>query len=174
MIMTETEFVYTTYIRSTPEKVWNAIVTPEFTRQYWGHELISDWKKGSRWESIPNGGECSSNVVGEILEATPPTRLVMTWLPSGKENDAFEHSRVTFEIEAIIDDTIQDEALQKMVRLNVIHDKLKDGSIMSGKIQIGWPRVLASMKTLLETGTALSTWACLKSSCSTAEKAGVA
>ncbi len=144
--MTHTEFVYTTYIKTTPEKVWNAITNPEFSRQYFGSELVSDWKKGSKWQSISNDKDACKMVVGEIIESLPPKRLVMTWHHPEDEMDKSEHSRVTFEIETIED----------MVRLNVIHDRLKAGSDMARGIAVGWPLVLSCLKSLLETGKALN------------------
>jgi uncharacterized protein YndB with AHSA1/START domain len=146
--MSTTEFVYTTYIKSTPQIVWNAITSPEFTRQYWNVELKSDWKTGSKWKGLASdGGDCVKQ--GEILKSTPPNHLIMTWVSPEDEADKTEHSRVTFEIAAIGD----------MVRLNVIHDRLKAGSVMAGRIAQGWPRVLSSLKSMLESGKPLDTWA---------------
>jgi uncharacterized protein YndB with AHSA1/START domain len=146
--MASSEFVYTTYIKSTPQKVWNGITSPEFTRQYWNVELKSDWKKGSAWKSLScDGGDCTMQ--GEILESAPPKRLVITWVRPEDAADKAEHSRVTFEIEAIKD----------MARLSVIHDRLKAGSVMADRIAQGWPRVLSSLKSMLETGKPLDTWA---------------
>lgn len=147
--MTNTEFVYATYIKTTPEKLWDAITNPEFSRQYWVDGIVSDWKKGSKWRHIVSDNNSTCTIGGEILESVPHKRLVMTWADSTDTADISQHSRVTFEIEPFGD----------MVRLNVIHGNLKTGSIMAGKISIGWPRVLSSMKFLLETGTALDTWA---------------
>jgi len=145
--MTNSEFVYTTYIKTTPEKVWTAITTSEFTRQYWGVEIFSDSKKGSKWESFMNGEKQAVAVSGEILEAKPPRRLVLSWSKFADSDPG--HSRVTFEIDEVGD----------MVRLNVIHDNLKAGSVTAQRISVGWPRVLSSMKSLLETGKPLDTWA---------------
>lgn len=146
--MTTTEFVYTTYIRTTPEKVWTAITNPEFCRQYWAHFNVSDWKKGSTWQHI-SAEHGNALIVGEVLEVLPPNRLVLSWVSPGDTAPKSEHSRVTFEITTIED----------MVCLNVIHSNLKVGSDMAGKIANGWPRVLSSMKSLLETGTPLNTMA---------------
>lgn len=147
--MSKTEFVYTTYIKTTPEKLWGAITNPEFSRQYWVEGIVSDWKKGSKWQHIVGDNNPTCTIGGEILESVPHKRLVMTWADATDPDDIHQHSRVTFEIEKIGD----------MVRLNVIHGNLKTGSIMAGKISIGWPRVLSSMKSFLETGVALDTWA---------------
>ena len=148
--MKSNEFVYTTYIRTTPEKVWSAITNPEFCRQYWVHVNISDWKKGSKWQHM-NESTKACMVEGEILESVPPKRLVMTWAEPGSKAKA---SRVTFEIEKV-DDT---------VKLNVIHVDLEGE--MAGKVSKGWPLVLSSMKTFLETNKALNTWGLKQPSCS--------
>jgi uncharacterized protein YndB with AHSA1/START domain len=143
--MTKPDFIYTTYIKTTPEKLWTAITNPEFTRQYWGHDNVSDWKKGSEWKHIDRKND-HTKIIGKVLESNPPKRLVLTWAdPADKADD----SRVTFEIDAIED----------MVRLNVIHGGFKDDSIMATRIVGGWPRVLSSLKTFLESGKALDTWA---------------
>ena len=132
------DFIYTTYIKTTPEKVWQAITNPEFARQYWVNENISDWKKGSEWKHVTTEG--SVKVVGKILESNPPKRLVMTW--AAPENKADE-SQVAFDL-AVVDD---------LVRLDVVHTKLS--ADMGSKVSGGWPLVLSSMKTFLETGKAL-------------------
>lgn len=133
------EFVYTTYIKSTPEKVWNAIINPEFTRQYWGHQNVSDWKKGSKWHMMSSDDKATVFVAGEVIESSPPKRLVLTW---ADPSDATDTSRVTYELEPIAD----------MVRLSIVHGNFKAGSDMPHKIGGGWPMVLSSMKSFLETG----------------------
>lgn len=138
--------VYQTYIRSTPKKTWDAITKPEFARQYWaGIGNVSDWKKGSKWDHVAKNEEVW--ITGEVLESTPPTRLVISWVDP---DDLKEKSRVTFEIEAMND----------LVCLTVTHDKFKDGSKMAGKVAGGWPRVLSSMKSFLETGKGLNVFKC--------------
>ena len=140
--MEKPKLVYTTYIRSTPKKTWDAITNPKFTRQYWaGMTNVSDWKKGSRWEH--HNPEKEVWIMGEVVECTPPKRLVLTW---ADPDDLKDKSRVTFEIEAI----------ENQVCLTVTHDKFKDGSKMAEKVSRGWPRVLSSLKSFLETGKGLN------------------
>jgi uncharacterized protein YndB with AHSA1/START domain len=163
--MTSTEFVYTTFIKTTPEKVWSAITNPEFTRQYWGSVNISDWKKGSEWRHFyGEGPERREVMCGTVLESNPPRRLVLSWAKPEEAKDKSNHSRVIFDIEPIED----------MVRLVVTHDELVMGSEMASKISIGWPRVLSSMKTWLETGKALNTWAGQERDCANKAKGAAA
>jgi len=146
--MEKPAFVYVTYIRTTPEKLWQALTDPKFTRQYWGGNAnLSDWKQGSRWEHVKEeekkGGCCTA---GEVLESVPPKRLVLTWADPEHPDDS---SRLTLEIEPVGD----------MVRLNVVHGDFKPGSVMAGKVSFGWPLVLSSMKSFLETGKGIDIWA---------------
>jgi len=141
--MKKPKLVYTTYIRSTPKKTWDAIIKPEFTRQYWGGMAnVSDWKKGSKWQHVAEDDN-DPWILGEVTESTPPKRLVLTWADPDNLKDK---SRVTFEIEAIED----------MVCLTVTHDNFKAGSKMVSKVSGGWPKVLSSLKTFLETGKGLN------------------
>jgi len=142
-------FGYVIYIASTADTVWKALLEGEFTRQYWGHDNVSDWQPGSAWEHRRANASRSVVLLGEVLEATPPRHLVITWAnPEDRDNKA-RHSRVSFDIEPVGD----------MVRLTVTHDQLESGSDMQRKVSQGWPRVLSSLKSLLETGQALNTWA---------------
>jgi uncharacterized protein YndB with AHSA1/START domain len=142
--MASERFVYVTYIASTPQKVWDALLKAEVTRQYWGHENVSDWKPGSRWQHVTADAERRVRVEGEVVEFTPPERLVLTW----RDPAAAERTRVTLTIEQV----------GKKVRLTVLHDELRPGSDMLPKISEGWPRVVSSLKSLLETGKPLDTW----------------
>lgn len=151
--MKNNEFVYTTYIKSTPQKVWDAITSKEFTRQYWVHENISDWKKGSDWKHASQDGKVM--VIGKVIETVPPTLLVLTWADPANLAD---ESTVRFEIQTVAD----------MVRLNVIHGSFKADSTMPGKISQGWPLVLSSLKSYLESGKALDIMAAKITDCSKA------
>ncbi len=157
--MSKSKFVYVTYIAAAPEKVWRALLDGEVTRQYWDHENVSDWKPGSTWKHQRTDEARTVDVVGDVVEVTPPRRLVLTWAqPTDAANKA-KHTRVTFEI-----DVIEGSEPTDMVRLTVTHDELEAGSDMLQKITAGWPRVLCSMKSFLETGRPLRTWAKVKSS----------
>jgi uncharacterized protein YndB with AHSA1/START domain len=145
----KTSFVYVTYIRSTPEKVFEAITQPEIARRYWGHENVSDWKPGSRWEHIRADAERTLQLVGRVVEVTPPSRLVITWANASQADDQDATSRVCFEIAEYED----------MVRLTVTHGELEAGSGMANGIQKGWPIVLSSLKSLLETGQGMDVFA---------------
>jgi uncharacterized protein YndB with AHSA1/START domain len=147
--MAKSTFKYEIYIASTPTKVWKALLEGEFTRQYWGHTNVSDWQVGSQWEHHPTDGSRGVAIVGQVLEAAAPHRLVITWAYPQHRGDRACHSRVTFLIESIAE----------MVRLTIIHDELESDSDMQRKVSAGWPRVLSSLKSLLETGRALDTWA---------------
>jgi uncharacterized protein YndB with AHSA1/START domain len=142
-------FCYVIYIASEAETVWRALLDGEFTRQYWERENVSDWQPGSTWEHRRVVSTRSVAILGEVLEAAPPRRLVITWADPNEIPAKAQRSRVTFEIEPIGD----------MVRLTVTHDQLEAGSEMERKVSHGWPRVLSSLKSLLETGRPLNTWA---------------
>jgi uncharacterized protein YndB with AHSA1/START domain len=140
--MQNPKLVYTTFIRSTPKKTWGAITNPKFTRQYWGEmSNVSDWKRGSKWEHLNPDKEVW--ITGEVVESVPGEKLALTW---ADPDDLKDKSRVTFEIKKMKD----------MVCLTVTHDKFKAGSTMAGKVSKGWPLVLSSMKSFLETGKGLN------------------
>ena len=142
-------FVYVTYIASTPEKVFDAITRPELARRYWGHENVSDWTPGSDWQHVRANDERTVELVGKVVETSPPTRLVITWANASQAADPDAYSRVTFDIEPYDD----------MVRLTVSHDELQAGSGMANGVQKGWPVVLSSLKSFLETGRGLDVFA---------------
>ena len=150
-----TRFVYVTYILSTPEKVFEAIAKPEVTRRYWGHENISDWQPGTDWQHVRADDGRAVKVVGKVVEATPPTRLVITWAAPAQAADPAAHSRVTFAI----------EEYESMVRLTVTHDELEIGGDMTKAVTQGWPVILSSLKSFLETGRGIDLFAKPKAAC---------
>ena len=151
--MKKPDYVYVTYIATTPEKLWQALIDTDVTRQYWidpsagcSRVNVSDWKPGSRWEHRRVDDAGTVDIVGKVVETAPPRRLVLTWArPSDAENDA-KHSRVSFDI---------DPYVGGLVRLTVTHDELAGDLQMLEGISGGWPKVLSNLKTLLETGRAL-------------------
>ncbi len=151
--MKKPDYVYVTYIATTPEKVWRALVDTDLARQYWidpnagtAHVNVSDWKPGSRWEHRRVDDAGTVDMVGQVIESTPPSRLVFTWARPTEAEDASKHSRVAFDIEPYGNG---------LVRLTVTHDDLeRDPQMLSG-ISGGWPKVLSNLKTFLETGRAL-------------------
>ncbi len=146
--MNNSQFVYAIYIAATPERVFAALTDGEFTRQYWEGENLSDWKPGSRWEHRRTDPSRTLGMEGKVIEFAPPRRLVLTWAAPADAANPAKHSRVTIELEPIAD----------MVRVTVTHQELEPGSDMLRNISQGWPRVLSSMKSLLETGRPLPTW----------------
>lgn len=143
--MAESRFVYVTYIRTTPEKLWQALLDPEFTRRYWVETWQeSEWKPGASWRMMCPDGRVHST--GEVLECVPYKRLVRTWhcevIP---ESRAEGHSRVTFELEPVGD----------AVKLTFIQENDTPDSKTIVMASEGWPLILASVKSLLETGAPL-------------------
>jgi uncharacterized protein YndB with AHSA1/START domain len=144
-------FVCVTYINTTAEKVWRALTEGEFTRRYWGnHRNASDWRVGSDWRHEDFDDPGIVDIVGKVLEADRPRRLVLSWADPSEAKNPAKVSRVTFEIAAD----------GGMVRLTVAHDELEPGSGMAQGVSEGWPMVVSSLKTLLETGEPMPpTWA---------------
>jgi uncharacterized protein YndB with AHSA1/START domain len=143
--MDKPQFVYAMYISTSPEKLWNALIDPKMTAKYWQHENISDWKSGSKWEHRRCDGKRTLKLVGKVIESSPPRRLILTWAFPADEAREEKHTRVTFEIESVGD----------VVRLTVTHDRLEPGSEMFQRIMKGWPKVLSSLKSLMEVGQPL-------------------
>ncbi len=148
--MGKSTFVYVTYIRSTREKVWAALTQPEFTRQYWsGTAQTSDWKKGSPWGiHTPDGRLFDS---GEILQSDYPAKLALTWR---KERTAETFAEMHAEGFSTLTYELEDTPLG--VKLTLTHEIGVENSKLIGATSQGWPAVLASLKSLLETGAALA------------------
>ncbi|SFE52517.1 DNA-binding transcriptional regulator, ArsR family [Actinacidiphila alni] len=137
-------YVYVTYIKASAEQVWHALTDADLTARFWGHANVSDWQPGSAWEHRRVDGSGAVDVVGHVLAAEPPTRLVITFEDSAGTEPPREPSTVTFLVEPHED----------IVRLTVTHEKLANMDMFHG-ISQGWPAVLANIKSLLETGDVL-------------------
>jgi uncharacterized protein YndB with AHSA1/START domain len=143
-------FVYVTYIRTTPEKLWQALIEPEFTRQFWADTVQDcEWKVGATWKlMIPDGRVADA---GEVLEIEPHRRLVLSWQNQFvPELKAEGFSRLIYSLEQ------QDD----MVKLTVTHQIGRPGSTFIEKVSGGWPLILSSLKSLLETGASLEATRC--------------
>ncbi len=153
------QFVYATYIKATPDQLWQALTDPSLTERYWGVALRSDWQQDSTitWEVA---GVTIADPEQVVLVAEEPRRLAFTWhtitpefgAAVGSADDelaamaAEGRSKVDFEIEPLAD----------MVKLTVIHSGFEEGSTVLAGVTDGWPDVLSSLKTLLETGEPLA------------------
>ncbi|MFC3963597.1 ArsR/SmtB family transcription factor [Nocardia jiangsuensis] len=158
MTTTDTAFVYTTYIRTTPERLWQALTDPAFTSRYWGATFDTDWQPGStmRWSL---GGWSHADEGQVVVRAEPYTVLSFTWhtidadfaaeveLPADDlpRWAADPRSTVTFEL----------EQQGEVVKLTVVHDGFAPGSPVLDGIQGGWPSIISGLKSLLETGEEL-------------------
>ncbi len=139
------QFVYVTYIRTTPEALFEALTAPEFTRQYWfGISQECDWHVGAEWKmKFPDGRIADT---GEVLEFNPPRRLVLKWRNEFmSELKAEGFSRCVMEL----------EPLGEMVKLTISHSIDREKSKFIDAVSGGWPQVLSSLKSLLETGRPL-------------------
>ncbi len=144
------EKVFEIYIKTTPERLWQAIVDPEMRAKYtFGVGIYSDWKPGSSYLSRATGVTIAPNMPiaeGENLEVDPPRRLVQSFRALWSDDVKREGtSRVTWEIEPVGDSC----------RLTITHDQLRDSA--NAQLYGGWPMVLSGLKTLLETGQLLTT-----------------
>lgn len=145
--MTSAEFETTIYIAAELESVWKALFDVEQTRRYWvRHRNASDWKVGSRWEHQDCDDAAKVDILGRVLEIEPPRQLVVSWAAPADAADESKHSRVTITVAPFMGST----------RVTVRHDLLEPGSAMHEGIREGWPIVLSSLKSLLETGHPLS------------------
>jgi uncharacterized protein YndB with AHSA1/START domain len=138
------KFVYVTYIATTPDKLWEALVSPEFTALYWGGtRLESDWKVGSPVNLVMHGEGTDK---GEVLHFEPFKKIAYTFNVGWDAEMAAEGaSRVTYEL----------EEMNRKVKLTVIHDQFEPGSKVLAAVSNGWPGIMSSLKSFLETGEAL-------------------
>ena len=142
------DYVYVTYIEATPERVWHALTDADLTAAYWGHANVSDWQDGSQWRHVRVDGSGIADVVGTVLQATPPTMLRITFDGPAPDGGAASPpggpSVVTFEI----------EPYHEIVKVTVTHENVATSEDYDA-ISAGWPAVLANLKSLLETGHVL-------------------
>lgn len=157
--MDKPSFVYTTYISTTPERLWQALTEPAFTKRYWETTFTTEWTAGSpmTWD---NHGVVLTDPEQVVVQSDPFRRLAYTWHSFTPElgerfgwDDALvatlaaePRSTVAFEIEPAGDG---------VVKLTVVHDGFTPASTVAQMVSAGWPNVIASLKTLLETGEPL-------------------
>lgn len=136
------KFVYVTYIRTTPEKLWGALTKPEFTQQYWfGSRHESDWKRGSTWKLKNADGSVWDS--GEVLEADRPRLLKLKW----------RHEYMPeFKAEGYSQATLELEPNGEAVKLSITHEIDCADSKFIAAVSDGWPQIVSSLKSLLETG----------------------
>jgi uncharacterized protein YndB with AHSA1/START domain len=144
--MTNDRFVYVTYVRTTPERLWEALTNPDLSRRYYfDSRQESSWQNGASWRmTTPDSRLINS---GEILEILPPKRLELSWRNHLKPNLHAEGvSRVAFEL----------EPHGTAIKLTLTHEIDRANSELIKDVAGGWPMILASLKSLLETGEALA------------------
>jgi uncharacterized protein YndB with AHSA1/START domain/DNA-binding transcriptional ArsR family regulator len=140
------QHLFQIYVRCSPEQLWEGITSPDFTRRYfYGTAVQSTWEPGAAFTYL--GPDGSTAVEGEVVSAEPPLRLVQTWRvmydPAAAEEAP---TRVTWEI----------EQMGETCRLTLTHDQFPDGSVVFEGVGEGWPMLLSSLKTLIETGEPLN------------------
>jgi DNA-binding transcriptional ArsR family regulator/uncharacterized protein YndB with AHSA1/START domain len=156
--MEKPSFVYTTYIRTAPERLWQALTDPAFTKRYWGATFQSEWSEGSKmtWDLF---GVSISDPDQVVLESDPYRRLSYNWHTFSPELaaalDVTDEARDRIAAEPRSKVTFDIESLGDLVKLTVVHDGFEPGSLMVAMVSQGWPPILANLKTLLETGETL-------------------
>jgi uncharacterized protein YndB with AHSA1/START domain len=146
--MTKSTFVYVSYIRTTPKKLWSALTDVEFMKQYWfGMHCESQWTAGSPWKMVSGDGSITD--AGEILEADPPRRMVIRW-----------RNQKSPELKAEGDSlcTIELEPSGAAVKLSITHSIERDPSKFIAAVSGGWPKIISNLKSLLETGSIALEW----------------
>ena len=143
--MARSAFVYVTYIRTTPEKLWSALTEVEFIKQYWfGFRCESEWTAGSAWKMVSADEQIYDT--GEIVEAEPPRRMVIRW-----------HHQLRPELKAEGDSlcTMELEPSGTAVKLSITHTIEREPSKFIAAVSGGWPKIVSNLKSLLETGSAV-------------------
>jgi uncharacterized protein YndB with AHSA1/START domain len=140
--MANSSFVYVTFIKTEPERLWTALTEPEFTRKYWfGVTHESEWKPGATWKMVFQDGRVADT--GEIVECDPPRRMVIKWRNEFRlELKEEGYSRCVIEIEKV----------GEASKLTISHSIPKDNSKFIEAVSGGWPLILSNLKSLLETG----------------------
>jgi uncharacterized protein YndB with AHSA1/START domain len=138
----QSTFIYVSYIRTSAERLWSALTTPEFTKQYWfGVQMVSDWKPGASWKILFPDGRVADT--GDVVEIDPPRRLVLRWHNEFRpELKAEGPSKCVFELEPNGD----------VVKLTITHSSVRADSKLIVAVSGGWPKILSNLKSLLETG----------------------
>jgi uncharacterized protein YndB with AHSA1/START domain len=141
----KSSFVYVTYIRTTPQKLWDALTRPEFNRQFW-YQAWQDceWKAGASWRLMLADGRVADS--GQVLEIDPPRRFVLAWRNEFRPE---LHEEGTARMTCVL------EPQDDMVKLTITHEIDRPKSKFIEAVSSGWPIILASLKSLLETGQAL-------------------
>jgi len=141
--MARSTFVYVTYIRTTPEKLWSALTDTKFIEQYWfGMHCESQWTPGAPWKLVSGDGQIYDS--GEIVAAEPPRRLVIRWRHHNKPEIAAEGDSLC---------TMELEPTGTAVRLSITHAIEREPSKFIEAVSGGWPKVISNLKSLLETGS---------------------
>ena len=141
--MAKSTYVYVSYIRTTPEKLWMALTDQEFMKQYWfGMHCESRWTAGSPWRMVTADGRIMDS--GEILEAEPQRRLVIRWL---------HQNRPELKVEGEARCTIEMEPYGNAVKLTITHTIEREPSKLIDAVSSGWPAIISNLKSLLETGS---------------------
>jgi uncharacterized protein YndB with AHSA1/START domain len=142
--MSKPEFVYVTYIETTPEKLWAALTDGDFTGRYWfGARLKSDWTVGSSFEMLRSDGAVSDR--GKVVEFDRPRRLAYTFVNISEKYSNDRPALATFVL----------EPFGNLVKLTLTHQGFADGSKFFDGVSKGWPAILSSLKSILETGKPL-------------------
>ncbi len=143
--MSESSFTYVTFIRTTPERLWQALTEPAFVRQYWfGVDVRTDWQAGSDWQLAFSDGRIADT--GQLVEVDPPRRLVIRWRNEFRPELKDEgYSLCTMEL----------VPAGETVKLTITHTMDVEGSKFIEAVSNGWPSILSNLKSLLETGAVL-------------------